>query len=245
MSSRSLGVDLNEAVIKKRAGEFDIESVYTLNFVGMQLRSITAVAVCTNLTELDVSDNHIRSLDGVGGLESLKKLVVDINRVERLEPLKSVKSLEALHIEANNISNVDEVKHLAELPNLHTLHFRRVYADMAAPNPVCGHPSYRAVVLRLLPALTNLDGERLAGDEAAQLVYAETPQLAPDAPPLEVPVVEPVFTEAMLRSVREAVSGGPLIPPETEKAFEDLVLENRRLAAKAESLVSNYIGDNE
>lgn len=235
-------MELTVEKIKQRAGEFDIESVYTLSFVGLSLRSVAAVAACSSLTELDVSDNHLTALDALGGLEQLKVLVASTNRVQRLEPLRTLASLRTLRLDANAISNLDEVHHLAALPNLAIVYFRKVYEEIAGPNPICGHPAYRPTVLRLVPNLTNLDGERIrpdAGAHAATL-YGTEPDDFEALPPLEAPTIAPVFSRAELDGFRAALAGASAPDSAAMREAEAALYDSKRLVARALSLVGNY-----
>lgn len=236
--------DLTVDAIKRRAGEFDIDSVYTLSFVGMGLRGMTAVAACTSLTELDVSDNGLADLSALGGLAQLKRLFASSNRVTRLEPLRGLESLHTLRLDANEIANLDEVSHLAELPNLQVVYFRKVYEEIASPNPICAHPAYRPTVLRLISSLSNLDGERIRADTTdggpAGLLYS-APEVRAAEPPLVAPKVERVFSKAELSAFHAELKGAPALDPAVSKELETLLHDSKRLVAKAASLVSNYI----
>lgn len=235
-------MELTVEKIKHRAGEFDIENVFSLSFVGLSLRSIAAVAACSSLTELDVSDNHLTALDALGSLEQLKVLMASANRIQRLQPLRTLTSLRTLRIDANAISNLDEVHHLAALPNLAIVYFRKVYEEIAGPNPICGHPAYRPTVLRLLPSLINLDGERIrpdAGAHAATL-YATEPDDFEALPPLEAPAVAPVFSRAELDSFRSALAGVSEADSAAMREVEAALHDTKRLVARALSLVGNY-----
>ncbi|KAJ1619418.1 hypothetical protein T492DRAFT_1085629 [Pavlovales sp. CCMP2436] len=226
--------------IKQRTGEFDVDSVYTLGLAGLGLRSIAVVAGCPSLTELDLSDNNLSALDALAGLVQLKNLIVSANRVQRLEPLRGLESLHTLRLDANNVSNLDEVHHLAQLPSLEVLYFRKVYEDIAGPNPICGHPAYRPTVLRLVPRLTNLDGERIRSDENAKTLYAAEPDDGAQLPPLARPVIMPVFAQAELDAFKSALSGASAVDPEGGKQLQAALHDSRRLMAKAASLVTNY-----
>lgn len=239
MSASELTVD----AIKRRAGEFDIDSVYTLSFAGAGLRGMSAVAACTSLTELDVSDNGLVDLSALGGLAQLKRLFASSNRVTRLEPLRGLESLHTLRLDANEIANLDEVSHLAELPNLQVVYFRKVYEEIASPNPICAHPAYRPTVLRLISNLSNLDGERIRADATdggpAKLLYS-APEARPASPPLVAPTVERVFSKAELDAFHAQLRGTPALDPAVSKELETLLHDSKRLVAKAASLVLNY-----
>jgi hypothetical protein len=239
--SFAMAVDLTVDAIKRRAGEFDIDSVYTLSFIGMRLRSMSAVAACTSLTELDVSDNGLVDLSALGGLAQLKRLFASTNRVTRLEPLRGLESLHTLRLDANEVANLDEVSHLAALANLQVVYFRKVYEEIASPNPICAHPAYRPTVLRLISNLSNLDGERIRADSdgtAAGLLYSEPEERT--LPPLVAPTVERVFSKAELSAFHAQLKGAPALDPAVSKELETLLHDSKRLVAKAASLVSNY-----
>lgn len=229
--------------IKQRAGEFDIESVYTLSLVGLSLRSIAPVAACANLTSLDVSDNCLSALDALAGLEQLKVLVASANQVQRLEPLRALASLHTLRIDANAIANLDEVHHLAALPNLSVVYFRKLYEEIAGPNPICGHPAYRPTVLRLVPKLANLDGERIRADGGAHAhtLYGMASDEPEALPSLEVSPIEPVFAAGDLDAFRAALGAAPALDPAVVRAVEGALHDSKRLVARAHSLIANYV----
>jgi hypothetical protein len=233
--------ELDEEQIKRRAGEFELESVHTLQLASMGLRSITAIASCPGLTELDVSDNALSSLDALSSLAQLKRLIVSTNKVQRLEPLRGLEALHTLRLDANAVSNLDEVHHLAQLPSLQVIYFRKVYEQIAGPNPICSHPAYRPTVLRLLTQLRNLDGERIRSDGAVnKLVYETEPNDGGELPPLPVPQIEPVFKPEELSAFHAHLAATSEMDPALTKQIDSLLHDSKRLVAKANSLVRNY-----
>ena len=56
---------INEASIKAATGQFDLESVYKLQMPHMGIRKIEGLALLPNLTELDLSSNHISKIEGL------------------------------------------------------------------------------------------------------------------------------------------------------------------------------------
>ena len=96
----------------------------------------------------------------------------------KLVPLHSpFKTLSHPHHQENNIGNIGEVAHLVPLKNLKSVYFKNI--DGSQRNPLCEHPSYRSSIVRQLPQLTILDGERL---KHANTVYRfPLPPLPPPA----------------------------------------------------------------
>ena len=56
------------------------------------------------------------------------------------------------------------------MPNDRSVYFKNV--DGTQKNLLCEHPSYRSSIMRQLPQLTNMDGERL---KHADSLYSEVP----------------------------------------------------------------------
>lgn len=225
--------------IKQRAGEFDIEGVTTLSFVGLSLRSIAPVAACSSLTELDVSGNALSSLDALRGLEQLATLIASANRVEHLEPLRTLPALRTLRLDGNAVSNLDEVQHMSALPELRAVYFRKVFEQAVAPNPICGHPAYRPTVMRLVPELANLDGERLRAESGphAEALYEPSAAGLEEPAPLEPPAITPVFAKADIEGFRAALADAAAADPAAGREVDAALRGSEALVARAHAMV--------
>ena len=123
---------------------------------------------CVNLEELDLGDNAIESLVDLHDVKGLRKLTLTNNKLSSLEGLSwgAWPAIEHVFVQANAIATVDAL-HLSSLARLATL--KSLYLknfDGSQPNPICsslrsGARDYREAVLKTLPKLRNLDGERL------------------------------------------------------------------------------------
>jgi hypothetical protein len=81
------------------------------------------------------------------------------NKISRIENLTALSSLEVLNLRANQIESISEIDALVPLPSLTTLLLQNL--DGSEENPVCKHPSYCTVVMRVLERLEILDGGHL------------------------------------------------------------------------------------
>jgi hypothetical protein len=98
-------------------------------------------------------------------------------------------------------------------------------------------------VLRLISNMSNLEGERIRADAAdggpAKLLYS-SPEARTTSPPLVVPTVVRVFSQAELSAFHAQLKGASALDPTVSKELETLLHDSKRLVAKAASLVSNY-----
>lgn len=74
--------------------------------------------------------------------------------------MDSLQNLEVLNLKANLIESISEIDVLISLPNLATLWLQNM--DGSEDNPVCKHPSYTTIIMRVLEGLQILDGGHLA-----------------------------------------------------------------------------------
>ena len=153
------GGEFTEEYLQRLTGQPDLEEVTSVTCQNCRVFTLVGLWVVPNLVELDVSGNELRNLVGIEALVRLKKLVVSRNKIVRLGDLSALVSLEHLLCQGNLVENLDEVEGLASLPRFKSLYLRN--NDLSQANPVCGHPAYRNAILRMLPGLRNLDGERL------------------------------------------------------------------------------------
>jgi len=153
------GGEFTEEYLQRLTGQPNLEDVTTVTCQNCRVFTLVGLRVTPNLVELDVSGNELRNLMGIEALVRLKKLVVSRNKIVRLGDLSALVSLEHLLCQGNLLENLDEVAGLASLPRFKSLYLRN--NDLSQPNPMCSHPAYRNAILRMLPNLRNLDGERL------------------------------------------------------------------------------------
>jgi len=156
---------LTEELVKTAAQVFDAALVFKLNFSGRGVASIrpTALQGCVNVTEINLSDNHIDRIQGFDKCLQLRRVILENNRVSKVEGLRELQSLETLLLQGNRIETIEDLNLplLAELPNLKSLYLQNL--DFTMANGVTKLPGYRKAVLSALPNLLNLDGERKPG----------------------------------------------------------------------------------
>ena len=206
---------IDAETIKSATGQFDLESVFKLTMPHMGIRTIENLAQCPNLTELDLSNNHISRISGLESLKQLKKLILVGNEISRIEGLDGLTSLETVQLQGNKLATLDDAQRLAKLPCLRTLRLH--------DNPICDHPAYWSAVKRMVPNVRSLDGEFSALADAAG---GDGDVLA------ELDLPEP---ESWLKDVRWDDAGGELAGTEE---FQKVVTDCKRLSARATSLLA-------
>ena len=72
----------------------------------------------TNLTDLDIDANYLKSLDAIKGLTKLEHLVLHASSVSDLSPLKNLTNLTDLGIYSSAATNIDALKGLTKLKDL-------------------------------------------------------------------------------------------------------------------------------
>jgi len=227
--------NITPSLIKAVSGEFDTESVYKLSLCRMNIRKIENLHLCPNLTDLNLTGNEIVKVEGLDSCSTLRKLTLTTNNLAFLDNIGEVKTLESLFLQENKIANSSEISKLAQLSSLKTLYFRNI--DGTQKNPVCDHPSYRTVIIRTLPSLTNLDGERLKHGADADM--SEMPQISSlsKGPKFEIPESEPWLKDFVWDDCFADVDA---FLKKSEDKFRAVVNDAKKLNANAMSLLSHY-----
>jgi len=247
---------LDEASIKAASKQFDLSLVFKLNMPRMGIRRICNLDLVPSLTELDLSSNKLARIEGVAGLESLKRLVLANNDIERIEGLESLESLETLLLQGNRVSNLDDVNCIVNLPSLR--HFQLASKGGEEKNPMCDHPAYRTAIRRMLPRLQTLDGENVKLTEASlpkelsgaldDLIFADPEPWLKDfdwgelanepAPAASAPAGRKSRSGGSNnKELPQKASSGPPLKGEAE--FDAVVVECKRLDAKAKTLIED------
>jgi Leucine-rich repeat (LRR) protein len=176
------GNELTEAAVLTAAGEDSVEDVVQLVFRDRQLSSLTTPRSLdfdqlVNLEILSLSHNQLEDIEPLGMLvalievnlnfncivdlsplydcEHLEKLFASHNRVESIAGLEEgCPKLRELSLYANKLYDIEELKiSLEGLPELQELHI--------GENSCCSAPSQKYGLIRALPSLRILDGQRL------------------------------------------------------------------------------------
>ncbi|KAL4227405.1 axoneme assembly [Mactra antiquata] len=150
-----------KSLLKSKSGEFDIESIHTLDLKDMDLVDLGCLGECTSLERLDLSYNGISKLHKLAGLENLQYLNLSANRISSLEGLQVLDNLEKLNLAGNLIGGTDSLRCLTGLDKLTSL--RLLDSVKGLSNPVCMNSNYENDVCQMFPNLISLDGERING----------------------------------------------------------------------------------
>ncbi|GLI69173.1 hypothetical protein VaNZ11_013742 [Volvox africanus] len=160
---------LTDDDIKSATQRFDLEIVFKFSWINKGLLRISGLDRCINLVELNLTGNQITKIEGLESTVQLQRLILTSNKITAIDGLSHLSRLEGLWLQDNRLASLESLAlpQLAQLPALHSLYLQNL--DRTAPNALCRTPGYKVAVLKALPNLTNLDGER----SPAALNYAE------------------------------------------------------------------------
>lgn len=157
---------ITENLIKARTGTFDLETVFTLSLTSLGISNLDPILnQCKNMWHLDLSENRLGTLRSLNGhqLTQLKVINVINNSLRDLRDFPALPALQTLYLQGNRIESLEQLSHLATTcPNLTGLYMKQINGTMA--NPACSTSQYREKVLKILPSLHILDGERVRRD---------------------------------------------------------------------------------
>eukprot|EP00281_Chroomonas_sp_CCMP1168_P020433 CAMPEP_0206229656 /NCGR_PEP_ID=MMETSP0047_2-20121206/9819_1 /ASSEMBLY_ACC=CAM_ASM_000192 /TAXON_ID=195065 /ORGANISM="Chroomonas mesostigmatica_cf, Strain CCMP1168" /LENGTH=229 /DNA_ID=CAMNT_0053652981 /DNA_START=56 /DNA_END=745 /DNA_ORIENTATION=+ len=224
---------ITHSLIKAVTGEFDLENVFKLTLSRMNIRRMEELQDCPNIQELNLSGNEIGSIEGLGRLRHLRKLVLTSNKIETLAGLEKCSSLEHLQIQDNKITSIGEIEQLTHLKNLKSVYFKNI--DGTQKNLLCDHPSYRSSIMRQLPQLTILDGERL---KHVDTIYSEIPVSAGAPAKVIVPATKPWLADWSWGD-EDDINVDKLLG-QSQAKFESVLAESKKLNQAAVSLLSHY-----
>ncbi|PRP86016.1 leucine rich repeat containing 48-like [Planoprotostelium fungivorum] len=134
-----------------------------------------------SLASLNLEGNEITKVEGLDDCTNLRELILDRNRIKTLD---SDAFLNLVHLKNNGISTLSGVDHLIslhtlrlsnnriqELYELDRLSATRVKELYIQPNGVCRKPHYRQMVITANPALEVLDDKRIEVEEREKAEY--------------------------------------------------------------------------
>lgn len=159
---------ITKSFLKGVSGEFDVESIHSLVLQDAGITDLGCIGECTSLERLDLSKNDITKLHKLAGLNALQSLNLAANRISSLDALQSLENLRTLNLAGNLIGSMDCLQCLSELSHLKELRLKSDAQDMS--NPTCMLRSYTNDVIRMLPSLLILDGQRVRG-QGSELFY--------------------------------------------------------------------------
>mmetsp|Transcript_41237 Transcript_41237/g.129567 ORF Transcript_41237/g.129567 Transcript_41237/m.129567 type:complete len:230 (-) Transcript_41237:89-778(-) len=224
---------MTHSLIKAVSGEFDLESVYKLTLSRMNIKTMENLEACVNLQELNLSNNEIESIRGLEKLQSLRKITLTSNKISSLQGLDKCASLEHIFVQDNNIDNINEIANVASLKNLKSLYLRNI--DGSQKNPVCEHPSYRSSIVRQLPHISILDGERL---KHSNTFYAD-PAASQSSSTAQVQIPESKSWLSGFTWEEDKVDVDKLLAPIQAK-FDAVMSDSKKLNSAAVALLSHY-----
>lgn len=151
---------ITDELLLKHVSNQPLTNLTYLDLHASGLRKIEGLDSCRSLQRLVLTCNDIQRIEGLGELTALSHLELSYNRIRRIEGLKGLVSLARLALDHNYITRLDDLnalkKHLSQLAEL-----------SLSGNPLCLEKSYVTMVLRRLPALQLLDGQRVYSGVAA------------------------------------------------------------------------------
>ncbi|XP_069138618.1 leucine-rich repeat-containing protein 61-like [Argopecten irradians] len=150
---------VTKALLKTRSGEFELESIHSINLRELGISDLGCIGECTGLQRANLSRNDITKLTKLAGLSNLTALNLSANRIMTLEGLQALDNLQSLNLAGNLIGGVENFRCLQGLEKLESL----TVNDKALSNPFCVNVGYRKELSKLLPKLRTIDGERLHG----------------------------------------------------------------------------------
>lgn len=110
-----------------------------------------------DITKLYFYHENISDIAIIEYMPKLEIAYFTSNKITTLKPFAKLQNLRELYIRYNKISTFDELKHLQNLKNLRILWMLN--------NPIAEQPSYRELVIKLLPQIVKLDDIEISDAE--------------------------------------------------------------------------------
>ena len=90
---------LTPLFLKTASEKFDLDTVFILNLKDRKIHGgIGSLPECTNLLQLDLSQNRITMLTGIDSLINLKIIDLSYNRLTSVDALKGCIKLETIYL---------------------------------------------------------------------------------------------------------------------------------------------------
>ena len=126
---------------------------------GNDIARIDGLNESYELRELVLDKNRIKYVDTNAflGLTNLRELRLEENGLRSLSNFRNIHNLQLLYLGMNRISDITEIDKLSSIPFLMEL--------TLANNPVSRKQLYRANVIRRMPTLKIVDGREIGVDE--------------------------------------------------------------------------------
>eukprot|EP00029_Vermamoeba_vermiformis_P014337 TRINITY_DN9459_c0_g1_i1.p1 TRINITY_DN9459_c0_g1~~TRINITY_DN9459_c0_g1_i1.p1 ORF type:complete len:1808 (+),score=622.46 TRINITY_DN9459_c0_g1_i1:55-5478(+) len=167
--------------ITKKDNLKDITSL-AIHQPDQRVKYIESLEECTNLRELDLSQNIIEKIKGLDTLTSLEVLNLSENAITKWEGLATLKALQTLDLSSNGLTRLSSsiANHAAltvlklhgnQLNVLRDVVFLKSCKNLIDltlhDNPLASLGSYREFVIFQLPQLETLDETHITSDERA------------------------------------------------------------------------------
>lgn len=95
--------------------QLDFKNVCCIDLEFKELLKITCLWPLTNLTELNLSNNHIKRIENLNSLVNLKKLNLSFNKIKKIENLENLINLVHLSLYYNDIKMLENLENLNNL----------------------------------------------------------------------------------------------------------------------------------
>ena len=102
-----------KAVIREAVGksaseiyQSDLEGIIRLSAPNRVIADLTGLEYCTNLTQLNLTDNKISDISPLSDLANISILVLERNQISDLSPLANLTELTHLGLAGNQISDI-------------------------------------------------------------------------------------------------------------------------------------------
>ena len=164
-------MDMDEQMIKRESGQYDLELVQRLYLDNQLLRRLAPSSLLeqlTSLVDLSLARNELSCVQGLATLQQLRRLDLSCNRLASVKGLESLVGLQWLDVSYNRLSGLeDALDSLRRLPRLESLKLGLASADKAdpllagaavQPNACADSPKYPLLAFEYLPQLLVLDG---------------------------------------------------------------------------------------
>eukprot|EP00039_Didymoeca_costata_P014274 m.228540 g.228540 ORF g.228540 m.228540 type:complete len:237 (+) comp15981_c0_seq4:54-764(+) len=162
-----------EETLKRLLKTFDLASNAVVDLAGKQLspKDTAPLARCTSARWVDLSSNKlVGDLHFLSPLVNITDLNLSHNHIKSLEGADKLVNLQVLDVVGNNIEHFESfLPPLCKLQNLRQLSLQTLDGEFS--NPVCSLEAYDTKVIQQLPFLNALDGKRLQGE--AKLFYQD------------------------------------------------------------------------
>ncbi len=116
----ALGKAPNATITKGEMTTLTSLDGYNYNSYSAGIRDLTGLEFATNLTELNLADNHlITDLSVLSGLTKLRKLVLYGNQITDISALRGLTNLTELSLGSNQITDISALRGLTNLTRLY------------------------------------------------------------------------------------------------------------------------------